>query len=289
MKIHFVTYGNGIYANALKRIKKEAEDFEVFDHIHVYKPSGFSLYGKNRLSRQFSRRFRGILKMPRGAGYWIWKPCIIAEVLGKMADGDYLVYADAGCEINSRGIDRFREYIQLLDSSEYGCLSFRMEHLPERCWTKRDVFDYFHVGIDSDIAGSGQLIGGVILFKKCRHAVMLIDKWLSTLYDDPVLFTDHCYSEDHHGEFVEHRHDQSIFSIIRKLHGSVVIPDETFYEDWSHGAGAPFLAKRQNNGSGITFYLLGIKLLRERWYRIFPQEYRAYRKDEASKKSSRSQ
>nr|VFJ63128.1 MAG: hypothetical protein BECKFW1821A_GA0114235_11423 [Candidatus Kentron sp. FW] len=271
MKIHFVTYGNGIYANALERIKKEAEDFGMFDLIHLYEP--------DKLPREFSKRFRSILKMPRGAGYWIWKPCIIAEVLGEMSDGDYLVYADARCEINGGGLARFEEYIQLLDSSEYGCLSFRMEHLPERCWTKRDVFDHFHVGIDSEIANSGQLIGTVILLKKCRYAVMLIDKWLSTLYDEPVLFTDHCYSENHHGEFVAHRHDQSIFSIIRKLHGSVVIPDETYYEDWSDGAGVPFLAKRQSNGSGITFHLSHeIKQLRERWYRVFPARYPAYRK-----------
>nr|VFJ56084.1 MAG: hypothetical protein BECKDK2373C_GA0170839_10529 [Candidatus Kentron sp. DK] len=238
MRIDFVTYGNHVFTNALRRIETEAENFGLFDNIHAYEP--------NRLPRQFRESYQDILEMPRGGGYWIWKPWIIAEVFESMSDGDYLIYADAGCEINSEGTGRFKEYIELLDSSAYGCLSFQMWHL-ERNWTKRDVFDYFRVDLDSDVATSGQLVSGILLFKKCRHSAMLIDKWLSVLYQNPRLFTDHCDSRMHHGDFSEHRYDQSIFSIIRKLYGSVVIPDETYSQDWSSLRHIPFLAKRQKN------------------------------------------
>ncbi|MCP4132625.1 MAG: hypothetical protein GY754_16795 [bacterium] len=235
MKINFLTYGNHIYTRALKRIKQEAERFGIFENIHVYEP--------HKLNKQFLKRFSEILNASHGGGYWIWKPCIINEVLTIISDGDYLVYADAGCTINRNGIKRWQEYIEMTELSEYGCLSFQMNH-SERNWTKMDVFDYFNIDIDSDTAISGQLIGGIILLKKCSHSLMLVNKWLSVLYENPLLFTDHCYNKQHE-EFVAHRYDQSIFSVIRKLYGSVIIPDETYYSDWSDGKHIPFLAKRQ--------------------------------------------
>ena len=33
--------------------------------------------------------------------------------------------------------------------------------------------------------------------------------------------------------FIDHRHDQSLFSLLRKKYGTISIPDETYSENWS--------------------------------------------------------
>ena len=43
------------------------------------------------------------------------------------------------------------------------------------------------------------------------------------------------------------RHDQSIYSMVVKKYGSVRLPDETYYEDWSNGKHIPILAKRNRH------------------------------------------
>jgi hypothetical protein len=44
--------------------------------------------------------------------------------------------------------------------------------------------------------------------------------------------------------FVEHRNDQSIFSLMRKQAGSLILPDETWFKDWDDGADFPIHARR---------------------------------------------
>jgi hypothetical protein len=44
--------------------------------------------------------------------------------------------------------------------------------------------------------------------------------------------------------FVEHRNDQSIFSLMRKLAGTLILPDETWFKDWDAGADYPIHARR---------------------------------------------
>ena len=60
------------------------------------------------------------------------------------------------------------------------------------------------------------------------------------LVDNRMLFTDK-YNNKQEEYFKDNRHDQSIFSIIRKLYGSIVISDET-YKNQRYKV--PFIATR---------------------------------------------
>eukprot|EP00966_Prymnesium_polylepis_P200544 4646765-Prymnesium_polylepis.1 len=35
----------------------------------------------------------------RGGGYWLWKPLVVREALHALADGEALLYCDAGCTL----------------------------------------------------------------------------------------------------------------------------------------------------------------------------------------------
>ena len=186
--IHFITYADDKYAKAKQRLVSEAKEFGEFATIKGYGPED--------LPDDFRTKFDKILKLPRGGGYWIWKTAIIKENMLKMKEGDFLLYMDAGCTLNPGGKKRFHEYIDILDKSEYGVLSFQMSgNQPvsdvlqqEKMWTTTQTFDYFDVSLNSDIAKSGQYMATIIIIQKCAHSDLIMKKYNDTLYRAPLLF-----------------------------------------------------------------------------------------------------
>ena len=215
--MNFITYGDLKYNKSKERICKEASAFNIFDSIKAYGPED--------LTDAFKNEFSHVLSQPRGGGYWIWKFDIIEQELEKMNDGEYLVYADSGCTLNIRGKPRFLEYIQMLKESDKGIISFATGY-NETMFTTKEILEYFDA--DEDIKNSGQYIATVLIMKKCDHLRLLLEKIKEALRDDPKLFTDF-YNKAQNPGFNDNRHDQSILSVARKVHGSIVIPDETWF------------------------------------------------------------
>ena len=245
-KIHFITYANDKFKDAKKRIIKEANSFGEFSSV-----KGF---GPEDLSVEFSSKFNDVLSQSRGAGFWTWRPHILKETLDRMNDGEFLVYLDAGCKLNPQGKKRFYEYIDMLDKSDYGFLSFAMSGgvgpgslEPERNYSVKEVFKYFSIDVESEMAKSGQYLGGVLILQKNDHAMKLVDMFMKALEDDPLMFSDHYNDRQQEHYFRDNRHDQSISSIIRKIHGSVVIDgDESWMQPFGKGESLkyPFWATR---------------------------------------------
>lgn len=227
--IHFITYGDSKFEKSKKRILNEAKEFGVFKTVKGYRPQD--------LSEDFIKKHKDIFKHSRGGGYWIWKLNIIRQAINDINEGEYLVYLDAGCTINKRGKKRFYEYIDKLENSpnNYGILSFQMTH-NEYKYTTKEIFDYFNIKCDSDIFKSGQYIATLLIMKKNKHLIKCLDKYEKCIEDNPLLITDIYNSKNQHSEFIDNRHDQSIFSIIRKIHDSEVIKGD---ESWIVPFGGP--------------------------------------------------
>ncbi|MBB5637821.1 hypothetical protein HDF26_000850 [Pedobacter cryoconitis] len=221
MKIQLISYGDARYATQREFFKQTALTSSFFNEITIFSPEDIEM--------KFNKDFEKILTQRRGGGYWIWKPYFIKRVLETLADGDILIYCDAGCMINSNGGKRFKEYIDLLKKSKTGCISFELPH-KEIEYTKQEVFDYFET--PEDLVNSNQLMATVIMLKKCPHTVMMVNRWYTVLSENPLLFTDDKDNSVQNSEFIDHRHDQSIFSIVRKTYKSEVIPDETYFLDF---------------------------------------------------------
>lgn len=220
--IHLISYGNNRFKNSKVRLKKEAENTNWFDSINIYGPED--------LDEDFKEDFKDVLNKSRGGGYWIWKINIILKKLKDINDEDILIYMDSGCKINKSGEERFKEYINMLKDSELGFISFQLcKNRSERNWTTKEIFNYFNVDINSDMAINNQYFAGILIMKKNQHLKKILDLTLKTYYDNPLLITDHYNKNSQLKCFKDNRHDQSIFSLIRKIHGSIVISDETRY------------------------------------------------------------
>lgn len=229
--IHFITYGDSGFEETKQRLCSQAKSLGWFDTITAYSPDD--------LDDDFKERFKNILELPRGGGYWIWKPYIIHKHLEKIKEGDILIYLDAGCYINPNGHKRFKEYIEMLNaeggSGADGCISFQMSHHTEDKWTTKEIFEHFNIHTDGgDIRESGQFIATVRMFKKNANSMNIVSAWRNALYQNPLLFTDYYNKNNHSNQcerFIENRHDQSVLSVICKLYKTIVLEDETYFAE----------------------------------------------------------
>lgn len=230
-----------LFKNAKERLCSEAKRVGWFKSVKGFSPT--------ELTVEFRQKFKDILACPRGGGYWIWKYDIIQQTLQTMADGDVLVYLDAGCTINPHGKKRFDEYIHMLDD-EHPIVSFQTSHL-EYQYTTRQIFEYLGVTEREDITRTGQIVGGILVMKKTQKMMDMLDIWGKALDDDPLLFTDHYNAQNkvRRNGFIDNRHEQSVFSVIRKKYGTVLLKDETWFVKFGNAESKsyPFWATRKKN------------------------------------------
>ena len=251
-KIHFITYGDSKkYSISKKHL------------VHLAKISGFfnsyKAFSKKDLDIEFSKKYQDILKLPRGGGYFIWKPRILFNTLKNLGQDDILVYTDAGSSFNIFAKKRFFEYLEMVNDSEYG--NFRIENpkqLVECNWTTEELFKYFNIEQESKIRNSPQLLGGHLIFQNNKHSHEIFEEFFKLLDYDRMLITDY-YNKNQINSFVDNRHDQSIFSLLSKKFGGVIIKNETFFEKNSTiQQNFPFLSVR-NYGHGkkdrFKFYI----------------------------------
>ncbi len=263
-KKHFVAFADSRMQPTLARIQQQAQAMEYYDSI--------SVLNEYDLDPSFVTRFKKyLIKGTRGFGYWCWKPQVILQELVKMNEGDVLQYTDAGCHLNPKGKKRLIEYFDIAHRD--GILAFQAralngrpdsyhDHfLPDYQWTKGDLLDYFNVRDRKDILESGTIQATVIFLKKCTFSLNIIQQWLKVYYDDFTLADDTPSRTPNIEGFIEHRHDQAIWSILCKLNKVKTLSaceyypsakwmpkgsDENNYNgyDWSMLENYPILAKR---------------------------------------------
>ena len=212
--MYFITFGNENYYNSLKLISKEVKNFNIFDEIII-------ITDKELKSDTdfWNKHSKFIENNKRGYGYWLWKPYINLKLLEKINENDIVLYTDAGCTFNINGKNRLIDYINLV--KEYDILSFQLTH-PERKYTKRDLFEYFDYENNDN-----QINATTFIYKKCDFICNIFKLYYETCCNYHLLNDEKSISKNY-DEFIEHRHDQSIFSIIRKKFNTYYIKDETY-------------------------------------------------------------
>jgi hypothetical protein len=222
---------------------------------------------ENKLDKEFVSKFRNKLKKgSRGFGYWSWKPQIILQTLEAIEDGDIIQYTDAGCHLNKEGIDRLKYYFDIAESAQSGILAFKADppsfhdgrkllDLQVLKWTKGDLFDYFKVRDDKNITHTQTIGAGVIFVRKCNDSIKLLNEWIKVIESDFSLIDDTPSRSLNFDGFIEHRHDQGIFSILCILNGVTTLSayeywypqKDSFKPDWEALKGFPIHAKRDKD------------------------------------------
>lgn len=171
-------------------------------------------YNKVNIDTNFSEEYQHILNQPRGAGYWLWKPYFILRTLNNMKVGDYLCYADSGTVF----IENVEHLINNLELSGQDIMPFDLHQMAERVWTKRDVFIYNDVDIP-EVTDSNICDASVQLIKKTEFSVRFYTEYLRQgCMENLITDSPNILGKLNYPEFIDHRHDQSIFSVNVKKH-----------------------------------------------------------------------
>ena len=201
MKVVHISFADKTFYRSQQELIKSAKYFGItnnicYNHILLRKKKDF--YGHNK----------SILNQKRGAGYWLWKPFIILDALKKLNDNDVLIYTDSG----SKFINPVDDLINLLNFRDI--LLFYNNGHENRNWTKRDCFYYMNCD-NSSFHNGNQLVAGYIFCKKTNFVINLMEEWLFYLQDARILtdIPNVCGLNNLEG-FIEHRHDQSVLSIL---------------------------------------------------------------------------
>lgn len=194
---YFINYASGGFYSSQQQGLLAAKNF------------GFEIIGLTEvdIDEDFRVKNQKILSSKRGAGYWLWKPYLINKTIEKINYGDYLVYMDSGAMF----IGDPSSYLEQIDDS--GILSFSMVQKTSK-WTKGDCFFEINGENKNDFKDVNQLQATYIFFKKTDFSIGFIKKWLdfctkeNLITDSPNLYM------NNFEDFIDHRHDQSIFSLL---------------------------------------------------------------------------
>ena len=238
MTINFITFGNQRFINSRERIMKEAGAV-----LNRQKDLMFDSLTMETEDIENDEEYKLIIdQIPRtlgdGKGYWwyTWKPYVIYKNLKKLNDGDYLFYCDSGMTLlnNNVVIRRFEGLMRTVNCSKIcptGWVTFITTGPPherqEYMYNTNEIFEHFDVVENEFITHTQQFQAGVHMIKKSEKTMEISKLWYQTAVEKPNLFVadprvfKDVKSSGQEG-FKQHRHDQSVWSVIAKLNNITV-------------------------------------------------------------------
>ena len=257
-KIILVSFATNDLKRSIRRLKIQAENSKFYGKIKIITP--------NDLSNEIQNKINILLKRgkKRGYAYWFWKPLILMELLKKINEGDILHYLDVGFHINQTLSKRMSEYVDFISQRNIWLLAFQYQNIDNRFpnkfnypkreeykYTKGDLLNYFKVTENKEITHSAQFSAGNFFIKKNSRANNFLLNWIDVFEKKFHLIDDTPSEIENFLNFVENRHDQSVFSILCKLNKVTFLSASEceWAEDkngryWEHLKDYPILAKR---------------------------------------------
>lgn len=230
-KVHLFTFGGGSFnfRRSSRRLATQGKKTHLFSSVTNFTDSDLEVFIPD-----FAEKHKDfIMSNKRGFGYWLWKPYVINYALDKIAQNEIMVYLDSGVELNlesNPAIIRWNDYLNLVD--KHNSLAFQLESIrdlginpQEIRYSKKYLVDFLKPS-NSNLK-SNQIQAGVILMKKNKSSVQFIKRWIHVATLNNYNFLTDNLSNNESRLFVEHRHDQSIFSLLYKKNRMFFIPDET--------------------------------------------------------------
>jgi hypothetical protein len=210
MFTHFLTFGGGPsnFHDAAKRVSKEAIKSGIFSTVHCYLDKDLE-----KMSDFWLAHGHFIKNNKRLYGYCIWKPYLVLKILETMKEGDRLFYADSGCQFDFDCEDPKSQYETMLGHMGDQIMSATYCNIDHNM-TKRDLVVHLNME-DHPRLKSGQIQTTTFLLTKCERIMNFVRLWYSMccnyhfIDDTPSIIPNH-------SNYDEHRHEQSVFSLLAK-------------------------------------------------------------------------
>lgn len=201
--------GSQAYLDAVKRITEQAHSVNLFDSVE-----GLTDLNLKADHEFWNKHGHFIETSTRGYGYWLWKPYCILKKLRSIEDGDILMYADSGCELDASMKHELTDYIEHVKRvGLWGTYGTPWDFSNDIMYCKRDTS--LQYDLDIYALQKGHIQGSVHIILKCEHTMNLIQEWYS-MCENYQYINDEPSVEANFPEFRDHRHDQSIYNLILK-------------------------------------------------------------------------
>lgn len=188
-------------------------------------------YTQEDIDAAFRAANKEILDNPRGGGYYLWKPYVFYRAYQELKEGDYLIYTDAG----SVYVDSIQKLIDCMEREHVNLMLFSLQNeMLERKYTKRDAF--ILTGCDEEqYAETPQSIGGYMVCKRAPEVEDFFQEVLQYAQDIRIISDrPNTMGKENYPGFVDHRHDQSVISLISKKRGLKKFRDPSQYGIINH-------------------------------------------------------
>lgn len=201
---YFLVYDDNTYSEHVQRLIQSVEKYGSEFQIVVFR--------KDQIDVAFYEKNKSILDLPRGGGYWLWKPYIIHELMNTIQDQDIILYLDSKYYFIEDFTDLYQTYLEkndlLVFKNKPNESTNPMKHLCKMDVVfKYDMYDkLYKENVDEYWAGC-------MFIKKTTNTMQIMQKWLDMccIYED---ITDCPSKMPNHTCFWDHRHDQSLLSIL---------------------------------------------------------------------------
>lgn len=170
-------------------------------------------YSPEDIDETFRRKNAEILAAKKGGGYYLWKPYFLNKAYRELQEGDYLIYTDSGAVY----VNEIRFLIECMEREGVDLMTFCLEtDKLERRYTKRDAL--LLMGCDSpQYTDTPQSIGGYVLLKKSPFVENFLREDLEYAQDRRIITEEkNTQGMPDYDDFVVHRHDQSVWSLMVK-------------------------------------------------------------------------
>lgn len=220
-----VGLGSKSWDRGAQRLGKQAKDSQLFSNVIILNEKSLRVM----ISEMYTDHGKFITENRRGHGYWLWKPWILHHILkNELPDGHTLVYLDGGCELNLTvsSVSRFSEYLLLTQLD--GLLAFQLnDKLAD--WCKMDLLVETRL---IDRARDIKVVqAGVIMLAKTVQNEQMLAQWKNLAFKNSYRFLDDSPSEKANQRgFIEHRHDQAIWTVLMANRGYQGKPNETAFD-----------------------------------------------------------
>lgn len=159
--IHLCTFTDSRMTISAQLLVESAAKHGV-DHCRIYKPAD--------LSHDFITMALPTINIDHGSGEYIWKPYIVWRMMNEVADGDHLIYADAGQTI----INSVQSLIDKMDQ-DMMMFSNGWKHLE---WCKMDVYYSILPGRGNNNMEDAQTQASLIFFKVTPESRNFVKEWM---------------------------------------------------------------------------------------------------------------
>jgi len=232
-KTYLISYANNDKWYRSQHVLNSTAKGKGVDGVVSYNPSNLDADFKLRHQNYFGNNPIS----SRGGGFWMWKAMILIQTMNLVNENDCVIYVDSGNAV-------INDLSYIFDVCQQNSILFfdnrdgnyqRRTHWNKE-WTKRDAFVL--MGCDEQkYYDAPQIDASYQIYKKCNYVKDFLNEYLKYSENENIITDLPNITLPNLPEFIDHRHDQSILSLMAVKHDIQLLPEPS---EWGNYISRPY-------------------------------------------------